>query len=386
MRIRYYCHFGHLTGYARAAHDYLKALDECAEGCTLEIYPLGEGAGTDLEPRYHDISRFVTTERTSLPDVAIYHSAPSQLARLAEADEFAEPREARVAVTTWETDAFPSRFLDPIASAFHLLLVPSEFCADAFVPFTVQVRVVPHCFEPEFWQPSGEPHEGPYRFYSLGAWCARKNPEGLLRAYLHEFDANDDVVLTYFGAGVDVSAARSLIARTGIPMEELPELYIPNTPLTEQELLEAHDGGDCFVSATRGEGFGLPHFEAAIMGNRVITPMETGVDDFLAAYPLTYGVGQSYTPCFGEEVRGPVLRQGGQLVQQSTISMPPGVTCKQTWGEPNLAELGIRMREAWQDHQREGHCDMTVARNALEDRFGYKPVAQLLVDTLKGDR
>jgi len=384
VRIRYFCHYDKLTGYGRAARDYCGAL--VGQDLELEIVPLGAAPGTvptSPEPRYAELDRLVTTEPVGTADVAIYHSLPRVLAVLA-ADWSAQEATRRIALTTWETSRFPDVHAQPIARGYDQIVVPSSFCQDALAESGVPSAIIPHCFDPGFWVPTraGE-LSTPLRFYTIGAWAERKNPLGVLAAYLHAFTSADNVQLVMFHQGCDFDAVRSLLARTGVPQSELPELHVPETELSEQQLLELHDQADCFVSATRCEGFGLGMFEAAIMGRYVITPIYGGHEDFLLDYEGCLEVPYQRTPCFGSEKKGDVIERDGQKLQVARVALAPGVTCRQSWAEPDLIALADRMRELYQGSWRDVAGGIREDRLALEARFGYSSVGRLFADFCK---
>lgn len=395
-RLRYYCHYGSLTGYGRAARDNLLALARFAPDLRLEIIDLGsEGASRSPEPRYRALDELVLgrgglPEIRALeaggyppPDVAIYHAPPRTLA-LAWPEA---PTVKRIAFTTWETHCLPPEYRAPLFECFDRILTPSKFSQAVItgpVPTYEEAKkivIVPHGFDPDFWtmtEPRGRDERT--RFYTIGAWGERKNPLGVLKAYLRAFTAEDPVTLVMILQGVDLAAIRAVIACSGLSASEIPQIVIPSeTELDEQQLLELHQGGDCFVSATRGEAWGLGMFEAAVMGNRVIAPRDGGQSDFLTDYHLSYGVYATLTPCFGSEVRGPIVEGPHGLMQSSTVAIPPGVTCKQDWYEPRIGHLADSMALA--------HVCRTMpddrtrrqeARASLEHRYGYENLAKML--------
>lgn len=375
LKVKYHCHFGQLTGYARAAHDYLLALDNFTD-VELSIAPFNmehSPAWPDLESRYDDLERRVGAEM-NYPDVEIFHASPVALAG------HPWPENARgraVAMTTWETNTLPEGLRTGLAR-YEGVIVPSRFCADVVGLGAV---VVPHTFDPEFWDPGihtcGETEDSEddtepfYTFYSLGAWNERKNPIGLLKAYFSAFSIEDAVRLVIYSHNADFGAVKSLIVRSRIPKEELPRLIIPaKDRLTEAELLDFHRGGRCFVSATRGEGFGLGSFEAAIMGNHVIMPMFGGQEEYMKHLWSSFGfVGHQATPVFpGERIEGNAIKS----------DYLPGADCKQLWAEPNLWSLGNRMREAYREHRGK----TLEFRDVLETHFGYQTVAKQLEKAL----
>jgi hypothetical protein len=325
--------------------------------------------------------------------VEIYHAPPRVLAALTQqrtVRDQAAPK--RVAIMTWETTDLPGE-LGSMLGWFDAVITPSEFCAGVIgkdLNPRTSLHVVPHCFDELFW-PAPDPDwdgDRPYRFYSIGAWGERKNHLGVLRAYLHEFTKSDRVQLMLLIEGADFDEIRSVIARSGIPPAELPELNVPDVQdvghLDEAQLVELHIDGDCFVSATRGEGWGLGMFEAAILGKAVIAPRWGGQLDFLEHYRWYRPVHQQLTPCWGSETRERVVEQGGQHVQVSKISLPPGVNCKQLWGEPDLHTLAKQMRRAFIEAPQGRSLDCVTERAALEARFGYKTVGPLMANLLRG--
>lgn len=354
-------------------------------------------------------------------DVAVFHAQPRLLAALIGTDAFKAwtTGSPKVALTTWETSHIPPHFANALRE-FDEVIVPSEFCADVIcgtldlghdrslmmktVPDaptkmqggSLEATIVPHCFDPAFWVrdwpkvrgSQGYPlHDSPYgsspaanvtRFYTMGAWGDRKNASGVLKAYLHEFTREDPVHLTMVCDRIDLEEVRGLIARSGLATSELPRLTIPpRTELTEYELRQLHRDADVYVSATRGEGWGLSHFEAAISGNHVITPLYGGQADFLDEYALCDGVPFNLTPCFGE---GKTILVDGQLA--SRVTMPPGMNAKQSWAEPDLHALSVSMRRVHSEILSPPFPD-AADRSELERKFGYKTVGQMLVATLQ---
>lgn len=393
QRIRYYCHFAKPTGYSRAAHDYLLALARYAD-FEIQISQLGAPGG-ELEPRYRLLLPLLG--ELADPDVAIYHAPPASLALLAPTLAERDQRAKKVAITTWETSTLPEHLAGALAE-FDLVIVPSAFCRDAMdYRSTIRrtspsgslhdkIAIVPHGFDPDWWwgvgetQPQPPPaHDHRYRFYSIGAWCERKNHLGLIAAYFHAFTRDDPVSLMVVSAGADMNAIRSLIARTGIDPAQLPELHVPGEPLTENQLRGLHAEADCFVSATRAEGFGLPHFEAGFMGKTVASPLYGGHSDFLMTAPNAYGTSFQLTPCFGSELRGRIVEEGGQLVQESKVAIPPGLDCKQCWAEPDLVDLARAMECAVDTRNPSPMAEVAAAYR----EYDYESVAYQLQNALE---
>lgn len=403
MRVRYYCHYGALTGYGRAARDYLAALHRT--GVWLQIVPFKSTELTSPEPRYRHLDELVVAPDRAVPaDVHVFHAQPRLLEALISSRQVLGAR--NVALTTWETSSMPSSFVAALERFDHVI-VPSRFCVDAITHdpeaqvidkhWLIARRVVgssirkfsiiPHCFDPVFWNPDDprhvliRPQDPRTRFYTIGAWGERKNPLGILRAYLSEFSSSDEVLLTMVLDGVDLTEVRSLIARSGLAPQEMPALSIPDTTLlTEDALRLLHAQHDVFVSATRGEGWGLGLFEAACMGKHVIAPTWGGQQEFLDDYQLAERILSTLTPCFGSETRGEIING----MQTSRVSMPPGMTCKQHWAEPDLSHIAIAMRDCHMNssdrRRRESARD---DRARLVQNYSYRTVGQMFETVLQ---
>lgn len=373
LKVRYHCHFGLLTGYSRAAHDYLLALKRHSD-VELDIVPF-QGSGGALEPRYQELA-FDGVNPAMAADIEIFHATPKALT------EHPWPDNAQgvsVALTTWETSHLPDEYVAGL-DRYGAVITPSVFSADG-MDLETPLYVVPHGIDPGFWdrQRWVRP-EQPYTFYNIGAWSARKNPIGLLKAYFSAFTREDDCQLVMMSGNADFNEVRSLIGRCGVPSEDLPSLLIPDrAALSEAELLQLHHDGDCFVSATRGEGFGLGAFEAAAVGNPVIMPSYGGQHQFLGSYDNWSRVSHQLTPAI--PARGGIqvvhTNQGAQATER--VQTTPGVSCRQLWAEPDLVELGIEMRTAYETRAMR-------SKTGSEDifhTFGYKNIAALLSQTLE---
>lgn len=368
MLVHYFSHAGAQSGYGRAASDYVAAM---------------EVAGIEVVVR-----RFAqATETVPRGAVGLYHGTPIQLAIIASR---LRPGDApAVAMTTWETSFLPASFAIAL-NRFDAVIVPSRFCAEVIDRSreimadgpVVRCHVVPHCFDPFVWQPTDRPAEGPFTFYSIGAGGERKNMVGVLRAYLHAFDKSDGVKLVIISSGADFDLFRATIARSGLPQKELPGLVIPDAELTPEEIVRVHQDGDCFVSAARGEGFGLGMFEAAVMQRPVIHHRWGGQIDFLTG-SLDQWPSYSYhlTPVFAGE--GEVAISGAEV--KASLKLPGGANARQLWAEPNLEGLARQMRAVFEDESRRGRDYSRFAdnRESFEDCYSTPVIGQRLVSVLK---
>lgn len=288
----------------------------------------------------------------------------------------------------------PREYREPLFRDFARVIVPSNFCCDVIglEHGAADMKVVPHCFDPEFWSaanPILDRTPAPStvtKFLSIGAWGDRKNQLGVLKAYLGEFTKADRVELTMWIPRADFNQIHALVAAAGVAADELPAVTIPDATveLSEEELLSLYARHHCFVSATRGEGWGLGLFEAAIMGLAVVSPLYGGQFDFLNDYTALFHVPHVNTPCFGSP-RTAAQSADGTMWRQQIIDKPPGMTCRQRWAEPDLATMGLLMRKVHglRSSGAPLHSSAGGDRHDLEKMFSYATVGPILYKALQ---
>jgi glycosyltransferase involved in cell wall biosynthesis len=222
-----------------------------------------------------------------------------------------------VAMTAWETDRLPSESV-AILNRYDRVLVPSRFNSQVFASsgVTTPVHVVPHIARRSRSRPAPR-HGGKFAFYLIATWTTRKAILDAVSAYLAAFSAADDVVLTIHTTPEDL-IARARPARGGASSDghdratwftlanalaghaKVPEITLSTKRLTREEIDALHLRGDCFVSLSRGEGWGLGAFDAAAFGNPVVVTGWGATREFLPdGYP--YLVDYDLVPTTSEE-------------------------------------------------------------------------------------
>lgn len=395
MKVVYLCPWGHLTGYARAAADNLAMLadDLAMGGDTVEdlaIVPMKPPA-VAMEPRYGRLEAYVDPSVINRPAAFadwlwVFHGPPAELPRIRATVLGDVVSVATAAVTTWETEGAPEWLREDLHAAFRRIIVPSRFSGRQLALDDVssdRVRVVPHAFDPDFWgraiaelPPEVIGPSRPYRFLHVGAWNERKNTAGVVKAYLHAFDARDNAILLLAG-GVRSEHVAALVATSGMPSDARPKIIVRSEPLSEVDLVAMHAGADCYVSATRGEGWGLGLFEAAICNRSIISPFQGGQLDFLENYRHLESIHGTYQPVFPTPHSHRIDQAAGTVT--ATVDLPRGVTCKQKWFEPNLTEISSRMRLAYDGRVR----NTPRIHTELRRLFGYDAVRPRLYAALE---
>jgi len=125
-------------------------------------------------------------------------------------------------------------------------------------------------------------------FYSIFQWTERKNPKALLKAYWEAFEDNEDVALLLKVYKKDFTESEREVIRDDINgwkselgMKNYAKVFLVLGELSTKNMMRLHSTGDCFVSAHRGEGLGLPQLEAMSVGNPIISTNFGGIHEML---------------------------------------------------------------------------------------------------------
>lgn len=130
-----------------------------------------------------------------------------------------------------------------------------------------------------------------FKFLSVFRWSYRKGIDILLRAYLEEFSADEDVSLLLVSRAIecpeensvnkiieDFNGIKSLVKK---PEEEMPHIALYTKTISEKDMPKVYNSCNAFSLISRGEGFCLPYCESAATGLPVIASNCSGHTDFL---------------------------------------------------------------------------------------------------------
>lgn len=378
MLIRYYGHVGHGSGYAAAGADFCMAI--LSAGIDLEI----STTGRELPIRFGRLLQHIRNEEelSPRPDVIIVHTLPLSCGDLLSARRLRETGAQCVAYTTWEGCSPAPAEIVASLDGFDQVWVPSVRTAAVLMQGGMTnnlVEVVPHAYDEAYWAPRPRPESSLYRFYYIGAWTVRKNPQGVVQAFMRAFGRFDDAELILQSSGVQAEQVRMVQISTGIPQEDWPAVRLSNERVSDDAIRDLHASCDCFVSASRGESWNLPAFEAMLMRRHIIVPKGQGTDDFLGWDTSAWLYNARMAPAGGEIFLGaPVPGQSGVFRAQYVGTQ--GLTAKQDWWDPDIAQLAMHMRRAYA----EKHRTLDV-RYDPADRYSTSAVGALIKHLLQGN-
>ncbi len=235
------------------------------------------------------------------------------------------PTKRLFAYCVHEGSKCPEGWGDVINKVIHRLIVPSKATKNLFMNSGVRVpiSIVPEGIDPDIYRPDGEKFdfqgkENAFKFLYVGSWTLekgdRKNLDTLIKAYKEEFTEKDNVILflkisTFFMAPKDY--AKIVDERYNVPRGMIG---VHSAYMSETEIPKLFRMADCYVTATRGESWGLPIGEALACGLPVIVPENemAGYMDFVPGnnfFVKTKGMAQAEESSFCEGNLMPIIDQ-----------------------------------------------------------------------------
>lgn len=199
----------------------------------------------------------------------------------------------RVIFTMWETTELPPSFYEEL-SQFDQVIVPCKQNREIFLPYHDNVSVVPLGIDPALWPICDEPSNETFTFVTGGSNWWRKGLDIVLDAFIKLDNPNTRLIMKL-----------SPDAYKSMPKMGLPNNVTIHTDwMSQDEEYKLYSQGDCFVSASRGEGFGLIPLQVMSMGVPTIISDTTGHQEFshLATHAL---------PCSKTAVHPQYFYQGG---------------------------------------------------------------------------
>ncbi len=302
--------------------------------------------------------------------------------------EYFEAGKRNVGYVAWEANAIPGHW-KPLLDLADAACVPSEFNRAALVAAGIRpsVHVVPHIrrhawneveqFELQTMRQGLGIDPGDFVFYSINRWDTRKNHALLLRAYLHAFQAGEPVVLvlktTPMGVGgapdylscssADLAQAVITEIATSLPSPPAKVCLLPYE-LSGRGIDMLHTLGDCYVSTSHGEGWGIGAFDAATRATPVIMPRWSGPLDFL---------GSDWPGAIDVRLVPPPIHP----------PRAPSHWSSQRWAEPDFGATVRALRQAYEDPD-PGRQAAARWASDIANRFAEPVVTDQLLAAIDG--
>jgi GT2 family glycosyltransferase len=267
------------SGYAGSSRSFVHALDALGVRVAYK-YVYGPGTVFPVEEPAHSDSYIVNMVRARE-----FGRANVQVV-YAQGDVFERNTgKFKIGYTMLEVDGLPAEWVRQ-ANMMDEVWVPSTFNERTFRDSGVKVpiRVVPLGVDTAYFSPNirGVKPEQGFTFLSVFEWGERKAPEVLLRAFSDEFGVDEPVRLLCKANNFDPSfTIKGEVAKLGLRPDGGRIVIAENQILQQYELGVLYRSADCFVLASRGEGWGMPILEAMACGLPVIATNWSSQADFM---------------------------------------------------------------------------------------------------------
>jgi glycosyltransferase involved in cell wall biosynthesis len=333
------------SGYASAARGYLYHYFSLGVPITWDPLYFDNSKLND-DDLYDIIIKSLINKPIPEHDMVIMHSTPDLWPQFWIEKEKILTNKIVNGYCTWETNRLPKNWIKCINGYVNEVWCPSTYNEKVFIESGVKVpiRVVPHVFLPKVL-PSLETiklintlngdriiKDNNYTFYTIGELNARKGIEDTIKVFCRAFKEKDPVRLILKVHYKNYSDENKKICEDKIKDElvkypEHPQIICIFDNISNNELLAIHSLGDCYVSLTKSEGFGLTIFDAFKYGKKVIATGYSGHLDFL-----------------GNNYPGLVRYKLGPVTGMTVFST--NYTEEQMWAYPDLNHAVELMRNA----------------------------------------
>lgn len=261
--------------------------------------------------------------------------------------------------TMFETTHIPRSWVKMLNQA-ERIIVPTEWLVDSWKEqgVTVPINVIGHGIDPEIYYYLERPERDTYTFLHYGQLSVRKGSDLVMRAFVEEFKGQDDVKLVL--KNVHPFFPPHAFSTKNVTC--IPATY------TKDQMRKLMQDVDCMLFPTRGEGFGLPPFEAMATGLPTIVTGWSGPVDFsdpVDTLMLKYSMTRSEN---FDEIYSFWYEQGED---------------SGTWAEPDLEDLKSKMRWCYEHRAEAKEMGRKAAERIAREWKWSDKIKQLydLIDT-----
>lgn len=223
-----------------------------------------------------------------------------------------------------------------------------------------------------------------FNFLTVAQWGPRKNLENTIKWFLDEFKDKE------VGLVVKTSFAKNCLLDRRLAFNNLKRLiesdenrkckiYLLHGYMSDQEInsLYSHPKIKCLLSATHGEGFGLPIFEAAYNGLPIIAPAWSGHVDFLYM-PKKDKSGKIKNKAMFSKVDYTLAPVPAEVVWDGVLQ------ADSMWCNPKETSIKLKMKDMvdnWDRHKKRAK-DLQVY---VLENFNQEKQYKAFVDAILGD-
>jgi glycosyltransferase involved in cell wall biosynthesis len=287
------------SGYANAAKGYIYRY--FINNYNIKWSPLKfDETELSIDCPYNIIAKSTIDNNYSEYDTFIYHSTPDLWESLNAQFLNINKNKKKIGYTVWETSNLPKKWTNYINNEVDEVWCPSSYNYQVFQEsgINIPIKVVPHIFLQKplinkndilIYNINGtqlELKDDVYTFYTIGEFNARKGLDDLIHTFCKTFTKNDKVRLlikTHY-KNYAINNKKFCLEKINTIIKQYdnpPEIHYFIDNLSEKDILSLHSIGDCYISLTKSEGFGMTIFDAFNYGKKIIATGYSGHLDFL---------------------------------------------------------------------------------------------------------
>ena len=286
MNIEYVAQYG-TSGYANAAKGNILYLE--SQGHNIRFSPMMfDDSQIDKE---WDVDKKVCSKINNdiKIDVQIIHTIPN-LWNLIKEKTKKDYYYKKIGYCTWETNKLPKKWVDYINNMDEVW-VPSTFNKNTFLEsgVNININVFPHVFFDQSIPDKKNVNlkdcfdrtipNDKITFYCIGECVERKGITELISVYKKLFKKYKNIQLVLKLHHTNYSEKNVVFIKN--KFDENDNIYPILKNVNNNELLSIHGLGDCYVSLHKGEGFGLPLYDAFNYDKKIVATKFGGPMDYL---------------------------------------------------------------------------------------------------------
>lgn len=210
-----------------------------------------------------------------------------------------------------------------------------------------------------------------FMFFDVFQFIERKNPEVLVKAYLEEFTAEDNVglLLKTYREKMTITEKQDISVqliqwKSQLKEKSFPPIFLSVELMDKDDVFRIYKTGDCFVAPHAGEGWGRCIVEALIYGKPVIATNLGGVHDHITK--------ECYVPLSHKEENVKNMAHFVPLYREDGT---------QKWGKVSKKELKQKMRWVY-NNQKEAKEIGKIGQDFVKQNFSYEAVGRAMKDRL----
>lgn len=276
-----------------------------------------------------------------------------------------------------ETDKCSPDWATVQRQKMDMVIVPSSHTKMGFLNTDTSQEKTPIVVIPEsfFHDLEKEVTEQPFEFstkknfLTIGMFtaddpsCDRKNLANTVKWFCQEFDGRNDVgLIVKASKGRETSIDRELVRKTLSQViktancKRPPAVYMLHGTMERDHMnaLYKHPSLVGLISATRGEGFGLPMLEAAVAGLPVVCTNWSSITEFLN--------GKSFLGVDYDLVQLPEPRVDGKIFVKGA-----------KWAEPRESNFKRKLRKLDENFDEYKEAAIELSRN-LKNNYSQKAI------------